>query len=98
MNVERLPLHKTHAAYSLLDIGSNSVRLVVYSNHCTLAPEIIHTEKLPCQLGREIASTGRLYPDGIKMLLDALPRLAAIAQGHGSDLFQIIATAAVRDA
>jgi len=81
----------------VVDIGSNSVRLVVYEG-AVRSPTPIFNEKVLCGLGREIASTGRLDEASVRRALDALRRFRAIAQTLGVRRIHAIATAACRDA
>jgi exopolyphosphatase/guanosine-5'-triphosphate,3'-diphosphate pyrophosphatase len=81
----------------VVDIGSNSVRLVVYDG-AVRSPTPIFNEKVLCGLGREVASTGRLDETSIKRALDALRRFRAIARILGVRQIHAIATAACRDA
>jgi exopolyphosphatase/guanosine-5'-triphosphate,3'-diphosphate pyrophosphatase len=81
----------------VVDIGSNSVRLVVYDG-AVRSPTPIFNEKVLCGLGREIASTGRLDDGSVKRALDALRRFRAITQVLGVKRIHAIATAACRDA
>lgn len=82
---------------AVVDIGSNSVRMVVYGNRGR-APAPIFNEKLLCGLGRELDATGRLAEDGVERALDALPRFAAILDAMGVEQIDYLATAAVREA
>ena len=81
----------------VVDIGSNSVRLVVYEG-AVRSPTPIFNEKVLCGLGREIASTGRLDEVSVRRALDALRRFRAIARILGARRIHAIATAACRDA
>jgi exopolyphosphatase/guanosine-5'-triphosphate,3'-diphosphate pyrophosphatase len=81
----------------VVDIGSNSVRLVVYEG-AVRSPTPIFNEKVLCGLGREIASTGRLDEASVKRALEALRRFRAIARILGVRRIDAIATAACRDA
>jgi exopolyphosphatase/guanosine-5'-triphosphate,3'-diphosphate pyrophosphatase len=81
----------------VVDIGSNSVRLVVYEG-AVRSPTPIFNEKVLCGLGREIASTGRLDPASVKRALEALRRFRAIAQVLEVRRIHAMATAACRDA
>ena len=81
----------------VIDLGSNSLRLVVFERlGAALFP--LFNEKVMCGLGRGIASTGRLSPDGIDLALANLRRFVAFAQALGVDHLAVLATAAVRDA
>jgi exopolyphosphatase/guanosine-5'-triphosphate,3'-diphosphate pyrophosphatase len=81
----------------VVDIGSNSVRLVVYEG-AVRSPTPIFNEKVLCGLGREIASTGRLDETSVKRALEALRRFRAIAEILGVKRLHAIATAACREA
>ncbi|MGI9521602.1 MAG: exopolyphosphatase [Hyphomicrobiaceae bacterium] len=82
---------------AIVDIGSNSVRLVVYEG-AVRAPFPIYNEKVLCGLGRSFTSSGRLVPESVEQALDALRRFKAIARGLGAKNVHAIATAAVREA
>src|SRR5258706_16054098 len=64
---------------SVIDIGSNSVRLVVYEG-AVRAPTPLFNEKEQCGLGRHIASTGRLAREAVEHALRTLARFRAIAR------------------
>ncbi len=81
----------------MIDIGSNSVRLVVYEG-AVRAPTPLFNEKVLCGLGRSIASTGRLGSESVERALAALARFRAIARILEVKNVRAIATAAVRDA
>src|SRR4026208_2604130 len=81
----------------VLDIGSNSVRLVVYEG-AVRSPTPIFNEKVLCGLGREIASTGRLDEASVRGALDALRRWRPVAHLRGVGRIHAIATAACREA
>ncbi len=83
--------------FGVIDIGSNSVRLVVYEGAVrSLTP--LFNEKALCGLGRSVATTGRLDPDAVECALAALTRFRAIARVLGVKNVRAIATAAARDA
>ncbi|MBB4065514.1 exopolyphosphatase [Gellertiella hungarica] len=85
------------APVSVVDIGSNSVRLVIYEG-MSRAPAILFNEKVMCGLGRGIATTGRMDPEAIARALSALKRFKALSrQSRASDL-HAVATAAAREA
>jgi len=81
----------------VVDIGSNSIRLVVYDRLCRL-PMPVFNEKVLCGLGRDMARTGRLHPDGVMLALGNLARFTRLLQGMGVDRVDVLATAAVREA
>ena len=82
---------------SVIDIGSNSVRLVVYEGR-TRSPTPLFNEKVMCGLGRSVAETGKLDPAAAKRALDALQRFTAISHRLGSGKPWALATAAIREA
>jgi exopolyphosphatase / guanosine-5'-triphosphate,3'-diphosphate pyrophosphatase len=81
----------------VIDIGSNSVRLVVYEG-AVRAPTPLFNEKVLCGLGRTVATTHKLGDDAIERALAALTRFRAIARILRVKHLRAIATAAVRDA
>ncbi len=81
----------------VIDIGSNSVRLVVFDAPHR-SPCYFYNEKVLCGLGADLSSTGRLSPEGIDNALKTLSRFAALAERMGITLLHAVATAAVRDA
>jgi len=81
----------------VIDIGSNSVRLVVYEGAVRAALPIFN-EKVLCGLGKSIASTGNLGDESIDKALEALRRFRAIVRILKVKNLRVLATAAVRDA
>jgi exopolyphosphatase / guanosine-5'-triphosphate,3'-diphosphate pyrophosphatase len=82
---------------AVIDIGSNSVRLVVYEGLArSLTP--IFNEKVLAGLGREVLSTGLLATDAVEKALAALTRFRALCDAMGVGKIWAIATAACRDA
>src|SRR3954470_22097429 len=82
---------------AVVDVGSNSLRLVVFERlGATLLPLL--NEKIMCALGRGIAVTGRLNPEGVELAYANLQRFVALGRALGVDHLAIIATAAVREA
>src|SRR5437660_6048996 len=82
---------------AVIDIGSNSVRLVVYEG-LTRSPTPIFNEKVLAGLGREVQSTGLLSADAVDKALGALRRFRALADAIGVKRLWVLATAACRDA
>ena len=82
---------------AIIDIGSNSVRLVVYAG-ATRIPWIIFNEKVMAGLGQKIAETGELSEDSQEKALDALRRYRLLTREMGVVRTRVVATAAVRDA
>ena len=82
---------------AVIDIGSNSVRLVVYEG-LTRSPTPIFNEKVLCGLGREVQTTGLLAADAVDKALAALRRFRALCDRMEIAQLWSIATAAARDA
>lgn len=88
---------KRAPSIGVIDIGSNSVRLVVYES-LTRSLVTIFNEKVLCGLGREVQSTGLLAPDAVNKALTALKRFRALCRIMKVGRVIAIATAAARDA
>ncbi len=82
---------------AVIDIGSNSVRLVVFEG-VTLTPIPLFNEKCLCGLGREVATSGKLGQDAVERALMALRRFVSVVDHIGVSEFRVIATAAAREA
>ncbi|HEY4200116.1 MAG TPA: Ppx/GppA phosphatase family protein [Devosiaceae bacterium] len=82
---------------AVLDIGSNSVRLVVYERHAR-ALTVLYNEKTSCTLGRGMAATGRLADDNMERALTAMKRYALVTKLMKAGAVHVLATSAVRDA
>jgi len=82
---------------AVVDIGSNSVRLVIYEA-LARAPAVVHNEKSICAIGRDMVSTGQLHRDGMKLALAALARFRLLCDAHRVNAREAVATAAARDA
>ena len=82
---------------AIIDIGSNSVRLVVY-DRLSRAPFPRFNEKSLCGLGRDLAQTGELSREAMDHALLALRRFVAIASAMEVGSIDILATEAVRRA
>jgi exopolyphosphatase / guanosine-5'-triphosphate,3'-diphosphate pyrophosphatase len=82
---------------AVIDIGSNSIRIVAYDG-VKRAPLPILNEKVQCALGKGLSRTGRLNPDGVMSALANLQRFRRLAEGLGIERVEVLATAAVREA
>lgn len=81
----------------VIDIGSNSVRLVVFDG-AARSPAYFYNEKILCGLGKGFRTTGKLNPEGYVRALSALRRFGKLAKLMRLNSLTAIATAAVRDA
>ena len=86
-----------HSRVGVVDVGSNSVRLVVYDG-IARSPSYFYNEKVLCGLGEGIHETGVLNPTGRARALAALHRFVALARLMKLNGLQGVATAAVREA
>jgi len=84
-----------HKRIGVLDIGSNSVRFVIYELFgAHFSP--VYNEKVLAGLGRDLRDTGYLSEKGKKLAFDSLRRFKAIADAQGLGELLIGATAALR--
>lgn len=89
--------HVEDSPVAVVDIGSNSIRLVVYeSAHRTPVP--VFNEKVLCGLARGMSKSGKLSSKGFNLALASLARFRALTDAMGVEHIDVIATAAVRDA
>lgn len=89
--------HENGPPVAVIDIGSNSVRLVIYDG-LTRSPAPIFNEKVLCGLGREVQSTGLLASDAVVKALIALRRFRALCDVVRVPRVHVLATAACREA
>ncbi len=82
---------------AVVDVGSNSVRLVIYRLEGR-AIWTVFNEKVLAGLGRGVDSTGRLSPDAVAMAMAALRRFKAVLDAAQPSAVYTAATAAVREA
>ncbi len=82
---------------AVIDVGSNSIRLVVFSG-LERGASTLFNEKVLCGLGRGLAGSGRLHPQGVEMARQNLVRFTRLAKAMGVRRIDLLATAAVREA
>lgn len=92
-----MPYRSGHKSLGVIDIGSNSVRMVVYdtTHH---PPEKIFNEKVICPLGRDLGTTGRLNPDAVEAAFKALQAYKMLSEVYHVVSLEVVGTAALRDA
>ncbi len=86
-----------HPPRAVIDIGSNTVRLVIYAG-TGRAPETVWNEKVSARLGRDLSETGRIPDEAADEALAALARYQLLVIDRGIENIQTVATAAARDA
>lgn len=84
-------------ARAIIDIGSNTVRLVIYGGP-PRAPVTLLNEKVSAKLGKGVAENGKLADKPVANVLSALARYKALIDLGGIGRVDVVATAAVRDA
>lgn len=82
---------------AIIDIGSNTVRLVVFDGP-PRAPRVVINEKVSAKLGKGVYETGELAPKACQVALSALARYALILEARKITDVETVATAAPRDA
>lgn len=91
------PSSRALSRVGVVDVGSNSVRLVVFDG-AARSPAYFYNEKIMCALGAGLSETGRLNPKGRERAVAAIRRFQLLAEGMGIPPLTAVATAAVRDA
>ncbi|MCB2067456.1 MAG: hypothetical protein KDE15_12550 [Erythrobacter sp.] len=95
---EREGVFSGHRAQrAIIDIGSNTVRLVIYGGSAR-APTVLFNEKMLARLGRDISTKGTLADEAVELALRGLRRFSVLLQDHDITDVEVVATAAVRDA
>lgn len=95
--VRALPAEPEAREAAVIDIGSNSVRMVLYRLEGQ-AVWTVFNEKVLAGLGRDLNRTGRLSEKGVTTALGALRRFRAVLDAINPDSLFVVATAAVRQA
>lgn len=83
---------------AVIDLGSNSCRVLVYDRHEEGHLEVIEEVQRRLQLVREIRATGELSHEAVERVLSAVGTFDAVARAAGADRIEIIGTAALREA
>ncbi|MDG6078492.1 Ppx/GppA family phosphatase [Erythrobacter litoralis] len=86
-----------HPPRAVIDIGSNTVRLVIYEGPAR-APEVVWNEKVAARLGRDLNTTGRIPDEAMNEALDAIARFKLLVADRNVTEVQVVATAAAREA
>lgn len=81
-----------------LDVGTNSIRLVIAESSPSGGFRVIEDVKQATRLGEGLYLTGRLSPDAIARSVAALAHMRGVADAHRVDLFRAVGTSAVREA
>jgi exopolyphosphatase/guanosine-5'-triphosphate,3'-diphosphate pyrophosphatase len=81
-----------------IDVGSNSVRLVVAEVLPSGGYRVLDEERENTRLSAALVKTGELAPTAVETTIAALKRFQSITTGYGVCQMRVIATSAVRDA
>ncbi len=91
------PSARALSRIGVVDVGSNSVRLVVFDG-AARSPAYFYNEKIMCGLGDGMAETGQLNPEGKIRAMAAIRRFQLLADAMGLPPLTAVATAAMREA
>ncbi|MGB0960393.1 MAG: Ppx/GppA family phosphatase, partial [Halocynthiibacter sp.] len=91
------PSDRDLSRVGVVDIGSNSVRMVVFDG-AARSPAYFFNEKIMCALGKGLAETGHLNPEGRVRAFNAIKRFQILAKDMDALPLTAVATAAVREA
>ncbi|MGU3291911.1 Ppx/GppA phosphatase family protein [Williamsia sp. M5A3_1d] len=82
----------------VLDVGSNTVHLLVVDAHRGGHPTPMSSTKSTLRLAEQIDGSGRLSDSGARALVEAVDEFTTIARTSGCEQVMAFATSAVRDA
>ena len=98
MATERIEAHEGSRRLAALDVGTNSIRLIIAEASPDGSYRVIDDEKVIARLGQGFATTGRLDPERMEVAVEAIASLKEIGLGQGVERMPAVATAAVREA
>src|SRR6266852_5885310 len=81
-----------------IDVGTNSIKLLVASVDESGVLEVLSREKSPVRLGSETLATGRLSPEAIEAGASTIEQFLRSVSAQGAQLVRAVATCAVREA
>ena len=90
MNLTNQEYHRV----GVIDVGSNSVRLVIFDG-AARSPAYFFNEKVLCGLGKGLAESGKLSPEGVERARTALKRFALLLEHMAVEKVSTVATAAM---
>jgi exopolyphosphatase/guanosine-5'-triphosphate,3'-diphosphate pyrophosphatase len=82
---------------AVIDVGSNSGRIVVFRVHAGGHLEILSDARAPLRLAHELDANGKLSRVALDRTIAALRDFRAVAQGVGAERILAVATSAVRE-
>jgi len=84
--------------FAVVDIGSNSARMIVFRLRDGDHLDVIEDARAPLRLARGLRDSDELGTDAIDRTVEALRDFLAVAHGAGAARMIAVATSAVRDA
>lgn len=87
----------TEQRIGIIDIGSNSIRLVVYERTSSGAHRVIDGSKRAARLSEHLDETGALPDEVIQQIVDMINHFRLICAHHKTGLIRAVATAAIRN-
>ncbi len=88
----------TRQRIGIIDIGSNSVRLVVYEQTDEGAHRVADSSKRSARLSERVDKAGRLSDAAIDELVDTIQHFQLICRHNHTEQIRTVATAAIRNA
>ncbi|MDP9341399.1 MAG: Ppx/GppA family phosphatase [Actinomycetota bacterium] len=85
-------------ALAVIDIGSNSGRVVVIRIGPGRHLEVLADSRSPLRLARDLGKDSRLGPETVRRTTEAIRDFRSIAEGAGASRIVVVATSAVREA
>src|SRR5262245_55354074 len=92
------PAANAGARIAAIDVGSNSVRLVVAEVLPSGGYRVLDEERENTRMAAELTKTGRLHPAAADATVNVLRNFLSIANGLGATQIRAIGTSALRDA
>ncbi|MGA7672309.1 MAG: Ppx/GppA phosphatase family protein [Nitrolancea sp.] len=83
---------------AVVDLGSNSGRLVVFDQYGSGYLSIVEDARVPLRLASDLQRDGRLSDEAMVRTIDALHEFHSIARGAGADRIIVVGTASMREA
>src|SRR5438876_139342 len=81
-----------------IDVGSNSIKLVVVDAAASDSFAVLAREKEIARLGHNTLREGRLSTSAIERAVECIKRFRSIAEARGAERILAVATASVREA
>jgi exopolyphosphatase / guanosine-5'-triphosphate,3'-diphosphate pyrophosphatase len=92
------PVEPDAQPFAVVDVGSNSARMIVFRMRQGEHLDVIEDARAPLRLARDLRDSDELGHEAIERTLEALRDFVAVAKGAGAGRMIAVATSAVRDA